>query len=923
MTTLTLVGSDSQIVDWTEPATFTFTYRRGSTGLEGALIQTDWSGTVTVEYLGDGSYAVTFDTTVPATGYFVSINFTLVNHEGQSDGVNLQIRVPILIQTDFGSEETPLVAYWTRDFNVTIELFDMSRDDTPILGATVEYWDYPNFLDFGTLTHLGGGVYQVTLNGDDADPLIKDYQIRIVADDGISVAETTIFLVLQDVPNEIILDNGGYVPFFGDVVTISFYWNNTLDNESITLPSSASFVVEPLEVGVGGLTNYGNGTYSFDVDTKALGMYVNPYNGFYRIRISMRADGFEPVEDVFVFFLMRESPTNMESTGDTEVTWSEDATLTVNLMDSRHSEYIWAGAVVEVVYNGQVIEVMAPLDGGNGTFQIVFDSSLYFASQDLVDLPYELYIRYSLPNYEDGQIEITLRVNAIAGEIAMITAHLQDANWQGSWTNVVEMQIWAFYEGVTTHLPEGVATYSWPDIPEASGGIFSYNSLIYTVQVDTSQVPAGTTTLLIEVTLQNHTVAPFELVMEINPLEADFETEATGLEAIHGSTDTQYVTFTLEFGDSPLLGATVSVVWNSVTFEATVVDNTYVVGITPSLVSGLNAPETYTLNFTMARENYTADPISLDMVLLAPTTITVDDTLSAEYGETITVIFQYINDLTGSPISDPTLSAYIVSGTTPIPLTVVQYNATHYSVDIAAADVGEISGEPYTIVFEASAYGYQTYSGDDTGLAVDFYVREPTYNLPLIGRLPQTDVHNVLLMVALFGAIVGAVVAGRRMRIPYQIKQIDRALKQIEKGKVGKVEKIKTIGMVISELLAPGLAELDIEAPVIESGPEESYDDILDDDTEDLLGELDALDDVGLDDTEDSDFEAELDAELDAISEEEPILKQAEPEPEPEPEVKEEVEPEPEEAVAEAELEFDEPSDEDLVEEAAEPEPEP
>jgi len=922
LTNHALIGSNSQVVDWTEPSTFLFDYKRGSTGLAGATIETDWIGAVIVQYLGNGRYAITFDTTVPAAGYSISINFTLANHEMQSDGVNVQILVPILIQTDYGSEETPLVAYWTRDFNVTIELFDMSRMNTPIVGAIVNYTDYPNLFDSGNLTEIRPGVYQITLNGDDADPLTNEYQIRINAVDGPSAASTIIFLILQDVPNEILIENGGYVPYYGDVVTIVFYWNNTLDNESITLPSSASFIVEPLEVGVGGLTNYGNGTYSFDVDTKALGMFVDPYNGFYRIRISMQADGFEPVQDAFVFFLMRESPTNMESTSDTEVTWSEDATLTVNLMDSRHSEYVWNDAVVEVVYNGKVIGILNPLNGGNGTFQIVFDSSLFFPSQNLADIPYKLFIRYSLPNYVDGQIEIALRVNPITGEIAMITAHLQDGNWQGTWTDIVEMQVWAFYEGVTTHLPPGVATYSWLAYPTASGGTFNYSSLIYTMQVDTSQVPAGTTTLRIKISLQNHTITPFDVVMIINPLEADFETETTSLQAIHGSTETSRVAFTVSYDDIPILDADVSVIWNTVEFGHTLIGNEYVIFIRPSEVSGLEAPHRYNLIFTMTRQNYTADSITIEMVLLAPTSIIVEDTLSGEYGEITTVLFQYTNDLTGLPVPNATLSAYIDAASGPIPLTVVQYNATHYRVDITVADVGEISGEPYTIVFEASADEYQSYSGAATGLAVNFYVREPTYNIPLLGRFAKADVHNTLLLVALFGLIVGSVILGRRMRIPYQIKQIDKALKQIEKGKTGKVEKIKTIGMVISELLAPGLAELDIEAPIIESGPEDTYEQILDDDTEDLLGELDALDDVGLE--EESDFEAELDAELDAISEEEPILKQAEPESElePVPEVETEVEDIDEPEGTESNLEFDEPKDEEVEAEEVEPEPE-
>jgi len=292
---------------------------------------------------------------------------------------------------------------------------------------------------------------------------------------------------------------------------------------------------------------------------------------------------------------------------------------------------------------------------------------------------------------------------------------------------------------------------------------FHHRVVPFVPQQFQSQVPAGTTTLRIEVALQNHTITAFELVMEIDPLEATFETETTGLEAIHGSTETSRVAFTLTYNGVTLLDAEVAVVWNTVEFGHTFIGSEYVVFIRPSDVSGLSAPETYSLTFTMIRQNYTADPITIDMVLMAPTSIIVADTFSAEYGETTTVFFQYINDLSGLPVPGAILTAYIqtVSGT--IPLTVVEYNATHYSVDIAAADVGEISGEPYTIVFEATADQYQSYSGDDTGLAVDFYVREPTYNLPLIGRLPKADVHSTLLLVGLFGVFVGIAILGRRI----------------------------------------------------------------------------------------------------------------------------------------------------------------
>jgi hypothetical protein len=905
-TTLNVVTSGSLVCDWTETATFEIDFKRGTTGLAGAQIATNWNGTVVIQYLGNGRYSVSFDTTVPATTYTAKLFFSLVNHESKQTSVQIEILAPIAIETSYDSEETPLIAYWTRSFDVVIRLMDISRFNTTIPLATVTYdWDFPVFVSSGTLVELSPGVYGITLDADPsiANPEINEYQITITAQIGISIAAATVFLEFQQVPNEINLPVGGFVPYYGDIVTVWFYWNDTLDNEAITLPSAVSFIVEPIGVGVGGLTNYGNGTYSFDVDTKALGMNVNTYSGFYRIRISMQADGFEPLEDIFVFFLMRESPTTMESVSSNEAIWSEDLTITVNLWDSRHSEPIWLNAVVEIAYGPYTISMTSL---GNGTFTRTFDSSLYFAAIAPGEDPYEVTIRYRLSNYVDGSIIVEVRIDAIEGEIAMITADLQDSVYDdGSWTDLVNVQIWAFYAGEATHLPEGIATYHWVDYPSV-GGTFAYASFIYTAQIDTGRVPAGNRMLRIEIALQNHTLVPYDLLMENNPLMADFETGTSLLEAIHGSTQASDVTFTLSYGGAPLTGAEVSVRWNSVTFRHTITSTPgeYLVSIRPSQVAGLTAPAIYYLNFTMSRQNYTAAPVTIPLHLLAPSRITVADRISVEYGESITIIFQYLNTLTGTSISDANVTASIITATGSVPLVVENYNATHYSVVINAVDVGEVSGEPYTVRFEASASGYQSYLGSETGYDIEFYVREPTYNFGILGRFPKTDVNNMLLLTMLFLGIVGSVALVRRMRIPYQIKQIDRALKQIEKGKVAKVEKTKTMGMVVSELLAPGLAELDISAPVIESGPEETYEEVLSDETEDLLSELDALDEVGLEEsTEAEDFGAELEAELEAISEEEPEVAPAEVSLEAE---TAEEETKVSESELEAELEFDE-----------------
>ncbi|MHA1769295.1 MAG: hypothetical protein ACTSV3_05525 [Candidatus Thorarchaeota archaeon] len=924
------VPSGTQVVDWTETAEFTVQFTRvgDGVGLEGATVTTNWNGTYLVEYLGNGQYLVSFDTTVPATTYVVTISVSMTNHESKVDTVTIQIRVPISIETEFGSEETPLVAYWTRTFDVTIRLMDLSRDNTTIPLATVTY--FWNGVSSGPLamTETSPGVYTVTLDASDASPLESSYTITIDAQIGISTATGTVFLSLQDVPNEIVLRQGGFVPFYGDIETVWFYWNNTLDGVPITLPSSASFVVEPLGTGIGGLTNYGNGTYSFDVDTKALGMDVDLYNGFYRVRITMIADGFEPVEDVFVFFLMRESPTSLEVVGSTDAVWSEDLTLKVNLWDSRHSELVWLDATVQMVYGSHVI-VMDNL--GNGTFWTQFDSSLYFTALNPEDDPYDVIIQYTIPNYVDGEITVEVRIDPKIGEISIITTHLLDGIYVGDWSTTVGMQITTYYLGESTHLPEGNATYYWVGY-ESVTGVFTYGlaPFIYNASVDTSLVPAGLQTLRIEITLLNHTVIPYNLTFDLAPLVATFDTDTSELEAVYGSTESLDVVFTLTHDGTPLTGATISVVWGGVTFPHRVTGvGIYTVSFSPAQVSGLQAPHEYVLNFTMTLQNYTAPVHSITLMLLAPTTLTIDSEISVEYGKSTTILFKYWDTLNEQPVQGATITAQLPDGT---PLIVTQYNSTHYAVTIVSSDVGEIRTTPYTIEFYASADLYQSYTSSDP-FTVSLFVIEPTYNLPLIGPIPVNTVHTVGFMTLMFlGAVVGAILV-RRMRIPYPIKQIDRALKHIEKGKTAKVEKIKTMGQVISELLAPGLAELDIEAPVIESGPIDTYEEILDAGAEELLDELDALDGLGLDEEAESevtDFEAELDAELESAVEEgtkpeEPIEEavEAEAEPEPEPELEFEAEAEVEPEVIESEPEPEPEAEVEAEPEVVESEPEP
>jgi len=483
-------------------------------------------------------------------------------------------------------------------------------------------------------------------------------------------------------------------------------------------------------------------------------------------------------------------------------------------------------------------------------------------------------------------------------------------------------------------ITDAIVEYHWAEFPTVSGA-FSYSSgtQIYSITVDTTEVPAGTRILRITVTLQNYTVVPYDLVMNLVPLSAILTTETESFAVTLGVSTPPSITFSVLFGSVELLGADVTVFWAGASRHADPVGTQY--ELTLRLDVPLDAPMTYNLNFTAILQNYTITTLVIPLVLNAPTEV-MSDVVVLELDQTVTIYFQYWDthnnrSVASDPNANPIVRVYLPGTTTPLN---PQFDGTYYSFVVSTFDLGATEIGEYNIIITASAYGYQNYTltSGPSAASIRVDVREATYDLGPLGRYPRTTVNIILLMIGLFIVIAGAVVGIRRMRIPYPIKQINKALKAVESGKRAKVENIKTMGGVISDVLAPGLAALDIAAPIIDEVTEDRVEEILGEDTAELLGELDALDEIGADEVEAPeevpDFEAELAAEIETVTEEtpepdEPIETPPEVD-EPEAELKEVLEepkPESEESEAEAvepEVEEPRPATEEIPEDIEE-----
>jgi len=874
-TTLTADDAGPISVDWASEATFQINYDRieDSVGLEGASFNDNWNGTFDVEYSSGGKYLITVGTTVESGSYTIELDVLLANHESKSIDLFVDILVPLTIETEYGSTETPLEVYWTRTFNLEIRVLDNSKFNTSITDASVSYnWEYGFIIDQqGTLSHDANGIYSVTLDANDATPIDDLYPIMITAERSGSMNTTrTVYVRIQEVPNEIVLEQAIFTPYYADVFNVTYYWNNTLDNAPIDTPSDVVLTLNPLGIDITEYQNYGNGTYSFEVDTRALGMNVFEYKGTYSIQIEMEGSGYQSHDPSFIVVVMQETPTELIVGDIPTVEWEQDFTIEANLTDIIHDEFVWTNAIVELIYGENAITMVSH---SNGTFSVTIDTEDYFASRPD---PYELEIEYSLPNYVDGVVDIELTIDPRSATIIILTEGLDDALYEGDWSDQVDIQFQVGLVGQTGTKIEATATYYWIDYQSVTGQFgFNTDTDVYSISLNTTKVPAGDRTLRIVVTRENYTVTPVDIAMTLNPLVADLSTDTTSLSKIHTVETTAALSFTLTYGGTTLEDATIQFDWGGIQRTASFVEGEYVFEFNPS-VQGIEVPKAYLLNFTTQIQNYSVDTVSVPLTMLAPTDLS-GPAVYLEEDQSATAYFRYWDTYNDRPVADdtdasPSVSIFLPGDDDSIQ---PQFNGTHYYFSFEAADLGEAQTDPYEIRLTATAAGYQnhTATSGDQAVRLNVYVSPPTYNIPLVGRVQRSLVNLALIMFGLFVLVVGSAVGVQRWRRPHAIKQIESAISDMEENKTATVKDIKSMGMIVSDLLAAGLAELDMKTPRIDTGPEVEFQETLGDETEDLLGELDALDEIGEEEPapveETPDYEAELEAEIEEIEEEE------------------------------------------------------
>ncbi len=889
-TSLDAVSSDSLSIDWLTPAVFTIDFTRDSdsVGLTSANFNHNWTDSVAIEDLGGGIYRVTVSTHVESGTSVLRLNLLKTNHVSGTIDLTISIKTPLLIQSEFGSIETPLEVYWTQNFTIELTLWDQSRVSTPVDGATITYvWSFESseviIDEAGDLINYVGGLYNISIDASVGVPLDLLYPITITANlPGGTTDEIVIFVKILGVPSEVILETQFYEVFYADVFEASFYWNNTLDNLPINETDSELFLLHPLGTSILSYTNEGNGWYTITVDTKLLNMNVNLQGGVYVITIELEKTGYLDHELATVIILVRDTAATLEINPIGHVNWSDSFAVSAHLYDALHGGFVWIDAEVIVSYGPYSYALVNNLDG---SFTGILNSSDWFWASAA---GYILTFAYTLPNYVDNENTTLAFIDPIPGSIQLTGP----SSYEWVWSQEFELSliVWNEY-GVSPSLMEYADVfYIW----DGTGvfGQLQYNSTTrdYRVIVSSSEVKSGTYNFLVRVANENFTIPDKIIDFTINPVNAILVSDKSVYSVTYGAGTGQII---IDFAidddmvslSGALVGATITLTFAGHQYGADPYDsNRYRITYDPTEIAISLIPGVFVLNITAQLQNYTTVTINPTLRLIAQTSLETGE-FQIEEGLTLLLWFRFIDDASSTPIQATSITL-AVSGGTVLSLGDFTYDTSNgrYSIELPSDAFGPRSTTPYSLAISIEAPLYQNI----TAGIISVTVTEATVDLLVpfnylteflgmnIGefRIALSLFQTIMMMLGIF--IIGGVsyVSVKRWRVPYAIKQINKALKSMANGKVAKVENIKSMGAVVSELLAPGLAELDLAAPIIEAGPDADYA-VSTDDTDTMLDELDVLDGLGLDDGTVDDasaavFESELEAELDTVIETEP-----------------------------------------------------
>ena len=597
-------------------------------GISGASTSISFlNGSVTYYLIdnGDGSYEMIIPTTQFSGAGSIYFNITLSKSgvpfysSRTVTGIRAVIRV---IQTNLVSEAPPPASLPIGELHIVNVTFVDADHDVSLSGATIVSDWYSLYGTNITITEIGNGKYQLTINT--TGLLAQSYTFTVTA--SLTNYRTAEALVLIQ-PGALTVDIfPEYTTYYADwadivpirVVVIEPYHNSTVPGMTVELLWNVTLY---------NFTDLGNGTYVLFLDTSTQNY------GTYDLTIRVSREFYQTRSKTVSLILSKVSGIILPQSNSIEVIPSTQALFWVYLESIKYGAPVY-NATVTVLWNDT--EYLLTYNGTPGYYEGYIDVTGFAVGQ------YTATLHAAATNFDFIDITIDVAVVPVYTSIGLAGDVISVSTYYGD-------TVILFVEYNDTLVGERITAASVSyRIGGLSGFFEEQPDHTYRAEINTSLLNVQSYQMVIVGARSGYATAQRTIVFNVLEIPTDIIPDAATKTGYHGDS----VTFSFYFNNThvnqPIIGANVLVTWDGGASVVTDLGNgTYTV----TMQLNLTVPRTYEVLVEMTKVNHmTASKVVNLVMARIPTTITGLKSIDVPVNESASVVFTVFNGLTGEPV---------------------------------------------------------------------------------------------------------------------------------------------------------------------------------------------------------------------------------------------------------------------------------
>ncbi|MGQ4913588.1 MAG: SpaA isopeptide-forming pilin-related protein [Candidatus Asgardarchaeia archaeon] len=742
---------------------------------------------------GNGVYYLYINT--KQLGMYPSVASYTIYVMGNKTGYNA-LKQPLIYVITITAADTTLTPSanqisinWSESVVLTV-LYTDSDHNLPISGASnrtyIIYNSERQEVLRGSLTESGIGTYLLDINTETNNIDVGTYTIYIILKKRGYVNQTiSIPLEVNLVSTELHVSSNEITVTWGELFQIEANYTSLLKKAPVS-GATVYFVI----------TNTST-SYSMPYNATSTYFESNIFNssdfvsGVYHIIVYAKA-GNHVNRTQEIILRINPVPTRVEiiNLQDTyNLTWGDNLELEIRYIDNRTDAVISSATVYAtwpVIAHTDIFEYNATLQ----RYYVNIETSNLYTGE------YNVSIIASLMNYTTVSVKIHVIINPVPidvvhiheayivwGDKLYINVHVKELVNE---TGVTDASVYVIWYGGMRYLP-----------------LISENG-VYEHYLDTSVASPGTYNITLYVHKLNYEDYVYQIKLVIlYPVEFS----VTDLSGYWNTTLLIAVNVTNTYNDEAVVNGNLTLTIGDIviTLEDLGNNGTYFGELDLGLLNASDYVAVLQLNktgFQNKTETYALH------VLPIPTNLTIDFIKNIEQGSNnLTIIITYTDVLNNKTISGATVIITLLGKE----YTAVEIGDGIYRVVIDVSNL-TIDGSPYNFVVNASKLNYESAVLQDS-----FNIVEVTVTIPILGiKLTQSQltfgITLALSSVAIFGS---AIYAYRLHKIPAIIRNADKAIKMLSRGKIPNFEQFPTFEEVYNEMLGPYFEPIGTSPPSI------------------------------------------------------------------------------------------------------------